>query len=195
MARIDHTFNQNNSIFGRYLFADYNTLEGDPLNARPVVFPGFPPLGEVFRRTHNLAINYRRVISPRMINELTMGFGRFFFNFTQGEANPDFPNITPLTFPDVSVPFNNTPRTVRTVTVPQLIDNMSIVKGSHLFRTGLNFRFYRHVDQRGLPGGVSVTPTISFSSGTRDPTATTGAPNSFANPRPTTATPSGSSGA
>ena len=169
MARIDHTFNQNNSVFGRYLFADYNTLKGDPLNARPVVFPGFAPLGEVFRRTSNVAFSYRRVLSARMVNELTMGYGRFFFKFSQGEANPDFPNITPLTFVDVSVPFNNTPRTVRTVTVPQVLDNLSITKGAHLIRTGFNLRFYRHVDQRGLPGGVSVTPTISFDSGTRSP--------------------------
>ncbi|MDQ3173243.1 MAG: carboxypeptidase-like regulatory domain-containing protein, partial [Acidobacteriota bacterium] len=48
-GRIDHNFNQNNSMFGRFLFSDYDTLEGDPLNSRPQVFPGFPPLGEVFR--------------------------------------------------------------------------------------------------------------------------------------------------
>src|SRR5205085_9937012 len=83
MARVDHTFNENNSMFVRYLFSDYNTLGGDPLNARPVVFPGFPPLGEVFRRTTNLAISYRRVISPRLVNEMTVSYARFNFLFTQ----------------------------------------------------------------------------------------------------------------
>src|SRR6266699_1396306 len=76
-ARIDHNFNENNSIFGRYLFSDYNTLKGDPLNGRPQVFPTGPPLGEVFRRTSNFAFSYRRVISPRMVNELTTGYARF----------------------------------------------------------------------------------------------------------------------
>src|SRR5207253_11512682 len=56
--RIDHNFNDNNSIFGRLLWSDYNTLKGDPLNGRPQVFPNGPPLGEVFRRTHNLALSY-----------------------------------------------------------------------------------------------------------------------------------------
>ncbi|HSD46534.1 MAG TPA: carboxypeptidase regulatory-like domain-containing protein, partial [Pyrinomonadaceae bacterium] len=48
-ARVDHNFNQNNSIFGRYLWSDYNTLKGDPLNGRPQVYPDNPPQGEVFR--------------------------------------------------------------------------------------------------------------------------------------------------
>jgi hypothetical protein len=78
----------NNSMFARYLFSDYNTLQGDPLNARPQVFPDQPPLGEVFRRTSNLAVSYRRVFSPRVVNELTFGYARFGFLFTQGEANP-----------------------------------------------------------------------------------------------------------
>ena len=46
-VRVDHNFNSNNSMFGRYLFSDYNTLKGDPLNSRPQVFPNEPPLGSV----------------------------------------------------------------------------------------------------------------------------------------------------
>src|SRR5215813_10614768 len=95
-ARVDHNFNSNNSMFVRYLFSDYNTLKGDPLNARPQVFPQGPPLGEVFRRTSNLAISYRRVISPRVVNELTAGYARFGFLFTQGEANPAWPDVPPF---------------------------------------------------------------------------------------------------
>jgi hypothetical protein len=171
-ARIDHTFNESNSIFGRYLFSDYNTLKGDPLNGRPQVFPGTPPLGEVFRRTSNLALSYRHVFSPRIVNEITTGYARFQFLFTQGEANPAFPDVPPYDFNNISEPFNNTPRTARAVTTPQLLDNLSITSGAHLFRAGLNFRFYRHVDQRGQPGGINVTPTITFASGTRNPFGT-----------------------
>src|SRR5947199_5747780 len=87
-AGIDHNFNANNSMFGRYLFSDYNTLKGDPLNGRPQVFPTGPAFGEVFRRTSNLALSYRRVISARVVNELTVGYGRFGFLFTQGGAYP-----------------------------------------------------------------------------------------------------------
>ncbi|HEU5236862.1 MAG TPA: TonB-dependent receptor, partial [Pyrinomonadaceae bacterium] len=167
--RIDHNFNANNSMFGRYLFSDYNTLEGDPLNGRPQVFPGFPPLGEVFRRTSNLALSYRRVISPRVVNELTVGYGRFGFLFTQGEANPAWPDVPPWSFATINVSYINTPRTARWVTTPQVLDNVSIVRGAHVFRGGINFRFYRHVDQRGQPGGINVTPSVGFSQTTRPP--------------------------
>ncbi|MCA1594150.1 MAG: carboxypeptidase-like regulatory domain-containing protein, partial [Acidobacteria bacterium] len=177
MARIDHTFNESNSMFGRYLFSDYNTLKGDPLNGRPQVFPGTPPLGEVFRRTSNLALSYRRVISPRVVNEFTAGYARFQFLFTQGEANPAFPNVPPFDFNSISEPYNNTPRTARAITTPQFLDNLSITSGAHLFRVGINARFYRHVDQRGQPGGINVTPAITFASGNRNPFIVTSGSN------------------
>src|SRR5688572_6538264 len=166
-ARVDHNFNENNSIFARYLWSDYNTLKGDPLNGRPQVYPDNPPQGEVFRRTSNLAVGWRRVISPRVVNEFTAGFGRFGFLFTQGEANPDWPNVPPFNLNSIDEPYINTPRTARWVTTPQVLDNLSIVHGAHVFRMGLNLRFYRHVDQRGQPGGINVTPSVTFSATTR----------------------------
>ncbi len=170
MYRVDHTFNENNNLFVRWLNGTYNTLQGDPLNGRPQVFPGFPPLGEVYRTTKNLAISYRHLFSPRIVNELTTGFSRFIFLFTQGEANPAFPNTLPYSFANVSLPYINTPRTFRAVTTPQLIDNLSIIKGSHIFRMGGNVRLYEHNDQRGQPGGINVTPSLQFSATTRPPT-------------------------
>lgn len=179
-VRIDHNFNENNSIFGRYLWSDYNTLQGDPLNGRPQVYPNNPPLGEVFRRTSNLALGWRRVINPRIVNEFTAGYGRFGFLFTQGEANPIWPDVPPWDFNNLSEPYINTPRTARWVTTPQVLDNLSIVKGAHVFRLGLNLRFYRHVDQRGQPGGINVTPSVTFSATTRPVFAGTTGSSGFA---------------
>lgn len=173
-ARIDHNFNDRNSIFVRYLWSDYNTLKGDPLNGRPQVYPDNPPQGEVFRRTSNLAIGHRWVISPRVVNEFTAGFGRFGFLFTQGEANPIWPDVPPFNFASLDEPYINTPRTARWVTTPQVLDNLSVVRGAHVFRGGINFRFYRHVDQRGQPGGINVTPSVTFSQGDRNPLASDG---------------------
>src|SRR3989475_4033844 len=172
MARIDHNFNDRNTVFVRWLQADQNTRQGDPLNSRPQVFPGFPPLGEVFRATKNLAVSYRRVISPRVVNEFTAGFARFVFLFTQGEANPAFPDVPPYQngFNNtISLPYINTPRTFRAVTTPQILDNLSIVSGAHVFRLGANVRLYQHNDQRGQPGGTNVTPSLSFMSNIRTP--------------------------
>src|SRR5207245_11156811 len=71
MCRIGHSFNERNTVFVRWLQADQNTRQGDPLNARPQLCPGFTPLGEVFRATKNLAISYRQTISSRVVNEFT----------------------------------------------------------------------------------------------------------------------------
>src|SRR6185295_16278314 len=72
-------------------------------------------------------------------------------------------------FPNISEPYNNTPRTFRAVTTPQFNDQLSMVRGNQVFGFGLNVRFYRHVDQRGQPGGINVTPTVTFAGSTRNP--------------------------
>src|SRR5262245_14240142 len=179
MGRIDHNFNDRSTLFVRWLQADQNTLAGDPLNSRPQVFPGFPPLGEVFRATKNLAIGYRQTISSRVVNEFTAGFARFVFLFTQGEANPAFPDVLPFNSSPsgttnafnntVSFPYINTPRTFRAVTTPQFLDNLSIVTGAHVLRVGANVRLYEHNDQRGQPGGTNVTPLVTFTQNLRTP--------------------------
>jgi hypothetical protein len=169
LARVDHNFNPNHHLFARYMFADYNTLKGDPLNGRPQLYPGFPPMGEVFRTTSGLSVGYRWVISPKVVNDFTAGYSRFVFLFTQGEANPDWPNIPPYSFANLTYPLLNTPRTFRAVTTPQFIDNFSIIKGAHVFQMGFNVRLYEHNDVRGQPGGINVTPSMSFSGSTRTP--------------------------
>jgi hypothetical protein len=161
-VRIDHNFNGNNSIFGRFLFSDYNTLKGDPLNGRPQVFPDFPTLGEVFRRTSNFVTGWRRNISAYMTNDFRFGYSKFDFLFTQGEANPAFPEVSSVDYNIISEPYINTARTQRNVLTPQFIDNLSIVHGSHVIGLGMNIRLYRHNDNRSLGG-----PTISMSASLR----------------------------
>ena len=70
MGRVDHTFNDNNIIFVRYLHNRYDTKEGDFLNSRPAVFPGLPPLGEVTRIGRNLAARWRRTITPNLVKRI-----------------------------------------------------------------------------------------------------------------------------
>lgn len=165
--RVDHNFTSNHSVFGRYLYSDYNTLEGDPLNSRPQIFPGFAPLGEVYRKTSNLVLGYRWNVSSYITNDFRFGYSKFNFLFTQGEANPDFPNISPIDFNGITEPYNNTPRTQREVFTPQFVDDLTIVRGNHVIGVGLNFRFYRHRDVRGQPGGINVTPAISMDTSIR----------------------------
>ena len=175
VARVDHNFDAKSSLFFRYLRGQNNTLGGDPNNSRPQLYPGYPPLGEVYRSSHNLALGYKRFISARTLNELTVGLSRFGFLFTQGEANPDFPNQPAFSraagtgFNNVDAPWRNVPRTFRVVSTPQILDNFTYLRGAHILKAGFNFRFYRHNDQRGQPGGATVTPLLTFDRALRAP--------------------------
>jgi Carboxypeptidase regulatory-like domain/TonB dependent receptor len=177
MVRVDHTFSENDSVFARYLQNHFDTTEGDFLNARPEVFPGFPPLGEVRRIGKNLAVQYRHVFSPNLVNEFTTGFNRFAFNFTFGESNPNFGNPAKLppwsdscvfgSFINISAPNCVSPHTQRAVTAPQFIDNLSWVHGAHTIRTGINFRSYYHNDSRGFFGSGILAPVVFFNQSLR----------------------------
>lgn len=171
MLRVDHTISEKHSAFFRWLGAEQNSLNGDPANSRPVVIPGYPARGEVFRPANNVALGFRSVLSPRLVNELTLGFSRWQFLFTQGEANPLFPNTPRFTFNNSTVDYTSNPRTYRAVNTPQIVENLSYLNGKHVMRFGLNIRMYQHNDQRGDVGGTSLTPAISLSRTTRAPSA------------------------
>ncbi len=176
MLRVDHTINEKHSAFFRWLGAEQNSLNGDPANSRPVVIPGYPTRGEVFRPANNAALGFRSVLSPRLVNELTLGFSRWQFLFTQGEANPLFPNTPRFTFNNSTVDYTSNPRTYRAVNTPQIVENLSYLSGRHVMRFGLNIRMYQHNDQRGDVGGTSLTPAISLSAIARPATAAFGLP-------------------
>jgi len=169
MFRIDHTVNDKHNLFFRYLGAEQNTLGGDPLNGRPAVLPGYPARGEVFRPAQNYALGFRSTLSPRLVNELTLGYSRWKFLFTQGEANPAFPNAPRFTFNNSDVDYTANPRTFRAVNTPQIVENLNYLSGNHVMRFGANIRMYQHNDQRGDVGGTSLTPAISLSRNIRPP--------------------------
>ncbi|HEV2387715.1 MAG TPA: TonB-dependent receptor [Candidatus Acidoferrales bacterium] len=170
LGRVDYTIGPNDSAFARYLISFRDTLGGDFLNGRPVLFPGFPPLGGVKRRPSGLAVGYRHVFSPQVVNEFTMGYGRFLFNFLFALANPNFPNIPPFNTSNISSPFNTAgSQTARTLTTIQYVDNLSINHGSHFFSLGTNIRFLQHNDVRSFVGGVIAAPNVNFSGSARPP--------------------------
>ncbi len=177
MGRVDHTFGPNDNLFVRWLQNTYNTTEGDFTNDRPMVFPGYPPLGEADRIGRNLAVSYRHTFSPTLVNELTMGFNRFAFVFTFGESNPNFGNPAKLppwsdqclfgSFINITSPYCISPHTARAVTTPQLVDNVTKAYGAHTFHVGINDRWYIHNDSRGFFGSKAVVPWISFNGAQR----------------------------
>uniref|UniRef100_Q026X1 TonB-dependent receptor, plug n=1 Tax=Solibacter usitatus (strain Ellin6076) TaxID=234267 RepID=Q026X1_SOLUE len=172
LLRIDHMFNANNNVFFRVMWATEQQLQGDLLNGRPAIFPGFPPRGEVYRPASNWALSWRRVITPRVVNELTAGFARFTFLFTYGDSNPQFPNNIPAyTFNNVDVDYIFSPHSVRVLNTPQLIDNISWTRGAHVLKFGANVRLYQQNDGSGSVSGINVLPAISLSASLNAPGA------------------------
>jgi Carboxypeptidase regulatory-like domain/TonB dependent receptor/TonB-dependent Receptor Plug Domain len=191
LIRIDHTFGPNDNIFGHWLQNHYDTTQGDFLNARPEVYPGFPPLGEALRIGRNLAVSYRHTFTPNLVNEFTVGFNRFAFAFTFGESNPGFgdPTKNPAYADDcvygstvlMTAPGCVSPHTQRAVTTPQFIDNISWTHGAHTFHAGINFRMYYHNDSRGFFGSTITAPGILFSQSSHNVGATAPASQKFLN--------------
>jgi Carboxypeptidase regulatory-like domain len=163
LLRFDHNFNSNNSVFFRVMWAEEQQLKGDPLNSRPAIYPGFPPRGEVERPAQNWALSFRTVISPTQVNELTLGFARFKFNFTYIDSNPDGANLPRFTFNNATEHYVNQPHSIRWLNTPQIIDNFSWVKGSHQLKFGANVRFYQQNNQNSS-GQNNTVPQISLSS-------------------------------
>lgn len=171
LIRIDHVLNSANSIFFRVMWAEEDQLKGDPLNSRPAIFPGFPPRGEVYRPAQNYALSWRRVLSPTMVNELTLGFARFSFDFTYIDSNPDAASLPRWTFNNADVSYVNQPHTIRWLNTPQLIDNFSWTRGAHQLKFGYNMRLYQQNNQTGTAASQGLVPSISLSQSLNPPGA------------------------
>ena len=111
MVRLDHTITDKHTLWGRWLGAEQNTLGGDPLNSRPQVLPGYPARGEVFRPAHNIAVGLRSILTPRVVNELTLGFSRFSSCSPRARPIPASPirRVSPSTTPTWTTPPTRAP--------------------------------------------------------------------------------------
>jgi hypothetical protein len=162
VVKVDHAFNDRNTIYVRYAQGEQNTL-GDNGNAGLRSFPDSPfNRTDTFRNPKNLAINYRLTPTATITNELVVGLNRFAFLFT----NPD-PVSVPFVLNLPRDPFSVVPQidNQRQLTTYQFVDNISFVKGSHTFRGGVNFRIQTHDDIRSAVGGTgfNINPQVNFS--------------------------------
>lgn len=146
--KIDHHFNDNNSVYGRYGWGYQNTLN-DTGNGGEPRFPGLPTIVNTNRSPRNLALGYRRVINSHMVNELIAGANHFTFDFDQPNAG----KTLPISLVNVTDPNTNDKANLRTINTYQVIDNFSYNVGAHNFRAGINFRITQHRDVRGSVGG------------------------------------------
>ncbi len=158
-VRIDRVLNDRNTVFARWSHGHQNTL-GDSVNDGLAVFPNTPRIVDTERSPRNLAAAWRWIPTPRTTNELVLGMNRFTFNF----ANPD-PNFLSnpvFTLVDVADPLANCVGNLRALTTYQLVDNFTYIRGAHTFKTGINFRYQRHIDRRGSIAAFNAQPLADF---------------------------------
>ncbi|MFN0101624.1 MAG: carboxypeptidase regulatory-like domain-containing protein [Bryobacteraceae bacterium] len=159
VAKVDHIFDNQNTIYLRYAFGRQDS-NCDRVNGGQPLFPGSTCLVNTERTPRNMAVNWRTNPSPTITNEFVMGFNSFGFIFDQPLASLTEYSLTgaPVTvLTDRS--FGNN-RKVRTA---QVVDNFSWVKGAHSIKMGMNIRLQRQTDDRGSVGGLNSNPSVNFS--------------------------------
>ncbi|HLL14529.1 MAG TPA: TonB-dependent receptor [Pyrinomonadaceae bacterium] len=182
--KIDHAFNERNTMYVRYAQGEQNTL-GDSGNGNtntaqiagnaggPQAFPDSPRNIDTLRNPKNLAVNYRWTASPRLTNEVVVGFNRFTFSFNNADPNAD--SNSPVRFDcpfsgtsgclDLTNPIDNTPgiNNARSIRTYQFVDNLSWLRDAHTFKFGTNLRYQQHLDNRGQAAGLYINPQVDFS--------------------------------
>jgi hypothetical protein len=156
VSKFDFKINDRNQFYVRYAQGQQNTIN-DAGNGGLAPFPGLPGTVNTFRDPRNIAINYRWSPTASVTNEFIYGYSKFKFFF--GTEEPLVPFILNL----VSDAGVNNRGNGRGVTTHQFVDNLTFVKGNHIFKSGLNFRFGKQVDDRSSVAGGLIEGSINFS--------------------------------
>jgi hypothetical protein len=165
--KIDHKFNDSHTMFARYAWGNQNTLN-DTTNSGAPAFPGLPPKVNTTRDPRNLAVSYRSVITPNLSNEFIIGGNHFTFNFINPEAGSQPFSIITVNPTD---PLDFQQGNLRTINTYQIANNLSWVKGAHLVKGGINFRYQQHKDQRGSIAGANANSVVNLTGSARVNTA------------------------
>ncbi len=100
IAKIDHNFNTNNNISGRYFFGDSTQQFPLALNATGGQLPGYDTVTPT--RVQLVSLSWVSVVSPTKVNELRYGWNRFSEGFFPQDQNFDPSSIgfcnVPVTF-------------------------------------------------------------------------------------------------
>src|SRR5260370_32021406 len=144
MGHVDYDINDKNKIFGRVKF-DRGTQPtyADPIN------PAFNAISHQPRDEGQL--NYTHIFNPSVVNNFIFSdlyYSAIFQSTDVNKANATFPEI--LCSADTSMsclgptgglfPFGFLFPQGRNVEQWQLVDDLSIAKGNHAFKLGVNFR-------------------------------------------------------
>jgi len=162
-SRVDHRFSDKDMFFFRYS-STRNTLlqrgfgleEADPVARNDQ------------RDNHNAIVNYTRVISPNVVNDLRFAASRQWLPFQHPSFDQDWPSklgypsqIPQDQFPPVSISGllaigqTSFSAGLRAQQYIQLVDSVTLTRGKHNFKTGFDLRWSRlSFINRANPSGV-----------------------------------------
>jgi len=150
IGKIDHNFNSNNNLTGRYFFGDSDQSFPLALTAEGGQLPGFNTFTPT--RVQLVSLSFVHIFSPTKANELRYGWNRFaegFFAEDQGfhpssiglvtgGSDQGLPTLLVGSFAQLGSNSSN-PRS-RVDSNNQLIDNLSWKIGKHDLKFGFEFR-------------------------------------------------------
>ena len=185
LGRLDWRPTSRQSYFGRYAYYVHNTDNGSTNGSylpSPIVARRYDSFGN-----QSAIIGATYVISPAVINELRVSVTRTVFGFTVGNYNQGWPQQLGLpasvpgtvfpTFTGTGLPAVNGQVGQRNTTNPMVTDTVSMVRGQHTFRAGVDLRIARANNaQQTTPSG-----NFTFSSAlTNLPSSTAGTGSAYA---------------
>jgi hypothetical protein len=176
--RYDHTFSAKDTFFVRYSHYRYDNLQAPPL-------PGIARGGVGNDRGlddndgKHLATSWTHLVSPTTINELRLGYKYLKVNKVQPDTPPqselnaqfglkgfnEAPSILGLPriffaggLPHVGLGGSNNLPNGKTSDTWQFVDNLTLVRGNHSFKAGLDIRR----DYSDILGAAAATGGVRF---------------------------------
>lgn len=158
VSKFDFKLRDNSLVYIRYAQGSQSSF-GDSGNGGRPIFPGSPNFVDTSRTPKNLAINWRWSPTATLTNEFIFGLSKYFFTFATPHPDPNLP----FSFINTATPNTNFSYNARGVRTLQFIDNATAVRGSHTLKSGINFRFNRHRDDRSNVAGSAIEPVVTLS--------------------------------
>src|SRR5215510_3403762 len=158
VSKFDFNLAQNSLVYVRYAQGSQSSF-GDSANGGRPIFPGSPNFVDTGRTPKNLAVNWRWSPTSTLTNEAIFGLSKFFFTFATPFPDPNLP----FSFLNVATENTNFSYDARGVRTLQFIYNATMIHGSHTLKSGINFRFNRHRDDRSSVASSAIEPVVGFS--------------------------------
>jgi hypothetical protein len=161
--RIDQSFSDRDTMYGRYTYFRHHDDNGA---ASPWPDPAVRVRNDNFE-TRNTVIGETHTFSPTILNEIRIGTARQYFPFQASSFGGNWPqklglpaSVAPTVFPSINnglTAFSTGTVGIRGALTWDFTDTVTIVRGSHTIRTGMEVRLlYGNNFQTSAPSGSFV---------------------------------------